>query len=98
MNQLFNDIIKAINAAVNLKFIIVASAQSSIRVNVYVTIFCYFTVMFLSWNWEKVYSSRFWDNIKKDCKIHIEVPENYECTEKFLFNRNIFPKNDLHTP
>ena len=38
-------------------FIIVARAQA-VRANVYVTIFFYLTVLFLSWNWEKVYSSR----------------------------------------
>jgi len=65
-------IIKAINTAVNLKFLlVVVCTQSSTMV--YVTIFY---VKFLSWNWEKVIQIA-WDNIKKDCKIHIEVPENY---------------------
>ena len=46
-------IIKAINTAVNGY-----AALKAVRVNVYVTIYFFRTVklMFLSWNWEKVYS------------------------------------------
>ena len=55
---------------------IIFSARSSNTRQCLRDCFFYLTVMFLSWNWEKVSSSGLY-NIKKDCKIHIEVPENY---------------------
>ena len=75
MNQLFYNIIKAINAAANWNFIIVARTQSSTRQCLYATIF------FASqlWkNWKELRESLLIkNNIKKVCKIHDKVPQNY---------------------
>ena len=56
MNVLFYNIMKAINAAATKIFINVARAQSSTRQCLRDHIFD-LAFMFLSWNWEKVYSS-----------------------------------------
>ena len=56
MNVLLYNIMKAIHAAATKMFINVARAQSSTRQCLLDHIFD-LTFMFLSWNWEKVYSS-----------------------------------------
>ena len=63
-------IIKAINAAVNLK---------AVRINVYVTIFLFLAVKldrFLSWNWEKMYSKKIVKSILR-CRKTINSMKNY---------------------
>ena len=48
--------------------------------------------MFSSWNWEKI-TQVAEDNIQKDCKIHIEVPEKYLFAEKFSLKEITLHKN-----
>ena len=75
---MFYNIIKAINAAVNLKFYYCrARSKQYSFIWLYVTIFFFLTVklMFLSWNWEKVYSKMIVKSIFR-CRKTINSPKN----------------------
>ena len=70
--------VKAINAKVNLNFIFVARAQASTSQCLRDYIFLpHSYVIVLKLKSERKFTQVAYDNIKKDGKIHIEVPENY---------------------
>ena len=91
---LFYNIIKAINAAVNLKFYY-CRARSKQYASMFTWQFFTVKLMFLSWSWEKVYSKMIVKSIFK-CRKTINSPENCYW-EKITFQKMICTRHSLYS-
>ena len=91
-SSFLSNIIKAINAAVNLKFYY-CRARSKQYASMFTWQFFTVKLMFLSWSWEKVYSKMIVKSIFK-CRKTINSPENCYW-EKITFQKMICTRHSL---